>query len=49
MGKLKYPTLGHQISIWAGKCYVFVRRSVNVNLTEIDQNDFSDGEIYSGV
>ncbi len=27
------------ISLWAGKCYVFVRRSANVNLTQLDQND----------
>ena len=25
--------------IWAGKCYVFVRRSANLNLTQHDQND----------
>ncbi len=25
--------------IWAGNCYVFVRGSANVNLTQLDQND----------
>ena len=43
MGKLKYPTLGHQTSMYqfwvVGKCYVFVRRSANVNVTQLDQND----------
>ncbi len=27
------------LTFWAGKCYVFVRRSANVNLTQLDQND----------
>ncbi len=31
------PTNSTQI--WADKCYVFVRRSANVNLTQLDQND----------
>ncbi len=27
------------MNLWAGKGYAFIRRSANVNLTEIDQND----------
>ncbi len=29
----------HSTQIWAGKWYVFVRRSANVNMTQLDQND----------
>ncbi len=25
----------HPFNIWAGKCYVFVRRSANINLTQL--------------
>ncbi len=31
----------HSTQSWAGKCYVFVRRSANVNLTQLDQHDLS--------
>ncbi len=38
MSKTKsLPT--HSTKIWACKCYVFVMRSANVNLTQLDQND----------
>ncbi len=38
MGKRKLlPT--HSTQIYAGKCDAFVRRSANVNLTQLDQND----------
>ena len=38
MGKLKYPTLGHQTGMY-DTLYAFVIRLVNVNLTQLDQID----------